>query len=299
MKWLKCQVNTTKAAVDAISHILEQFKIQGIEIRALNKEKKSTTSHEDDVQIIFYIKKIEKNYLQQIKQQITDLYNNYSIPIGSAKLSTESLSDDWQTAWKKYYEPIRISKQMMIVPTWQRSAIEDFNHTIIELDPGLAFGTGSHPSTILSLQALEKYVQKNKTIIDVGSGSGILSIAAVRLGAKEVIAIDNDQQAIKSTKQNAHLNDVHDTIIAIEGDLLKDVKSKADLIVTNILAEVIITFVTDAYERLYDNGYFITSGIIKRKQSLVKEALEKASFTIVDTISLDEWVCIVAQKQIK
>lgn len=298
MSWTKCQISTTFAAIDAITHILELINIEGIEIEELNKitSKKYPV---DDVRLIFYLPNEDVNpeIMHNIQTKITNL-ESYQINIGSANLSAERINDDWMTAWEKNYKPIKISERLMIVPTWEKQKFHHKNDELImiELDPGLAFGTGSHATTILSLQALEKYVDKGQTIIDVGSGSGILSIAALLLGAKNVLAIDQDKQAVKSTQQNASLNRVDHLLTVQEGDLLANVTKQVDLLVANIIAEIILLLIDDAYQCLKPTGYFIVSGIIKRKQSLVREGLQKASFKIIETIERDGWICIIAQK---
>lgn len=302
MAWLKASIMTTYAAIDAITHFLEQYQVNGVEFEALPVQIESDKMLNDEVKLIFYLpeENATEDVIHQIKVGIKNLNTTYHIPIGSGCMSVEKLTDEWKTAWEKYYKPIEISKQMIILPTWEKTNPQKERYeTIIELDPGLAFGTGSHPTTILSLLALEKYVNKEQTIIDIGSGSGILSIAAILLGAREVIAIDNDQQAVKSTKQNALLNDVNDSLTVIEGNLLQDTHFKADLIVANILAEVIIAVAKDAYNCLLDHGYFITSGIIKRKQQAVMQTLQNEGFTIIEVIERDGWVSVVAQKQTK
>lgn len=297
MSWTKCQILTTFAAIDAITHILETFNIEGIEIKELNKSKINRSSVADDVRLIFYLpnEDVTLEVLNKIQKKLAKL-ENYHINIGSAHLSTERISNDWMTAWEKNYQPIKISERLMVVPTWEKMPHQNDDSIIIELDPGLAFGTGSHASTILSLQALEKYVDKGQTIIDVGSGSGILSIAALLLGAKDVLAIDQDKQAVKSSQKNASLNGVDHLLTVQQGNLLADVTRQVDLIVANIIAEVILLLIDDAYKRLKLNGYFIISGIIERKQSLVRESLQKASFEVVETIERDGWLCIIAQK---
>lgn len=292
MSWIKCQILTTFAAIDSITHILEKYNINGVQIEEHNKD-------QDDVCLSFYMPSDDTTaeLINSIQTTIQNLEKAFQINIGSAHFSTQRVSNDWMTAWEKYYKPIKISENMMIVPTWEKQDVAVNDETIIiELDPGLAFGTGSHPTTVLSLQALEKYIDDDETVIDVGSGSGILSIAALLLGAREVIAVDTDKQAIKSTKQNALLNGVEQSLTIQEGNLLQNVPSKAHIIVSNILAEVILSFAHDAYECLKDNGYFITSGIIERKKQLVVEALESASFKIIETNKLDGWVSIIAQK---
>lgn len=297
LSWAKCQLLTTFEAMDAINHILERHNINGIEIEHLKKDESETIFSVDDIRLIFYIstEEVTSKMTHQIKSDIKDLAR-MNINIGSARLSIDSISDDWMKAWEKHYEPIKVSDRIQIVPTWERQNLKDDSNVVIELDPGLAFGTGDHATTILMLRALEKYSVNKRTVIDVGSGSGILSIAALLLGVEKVIAIDNEPQAIKSTERNAKLNGVEKSLIIKQGNLLNDIEISADLIIANILAEVIVQFTDDAHKHLKPGGHFITSGIIERKKEMVVHQLEKSQFKIIETFEQDGWICIIAQK---
>lgn len=237
--------------------------------------------------------------INQMRKKINQL-PDFQIDIGPNMLYLREVAEkDWATAWKKYYDIVHVSEHVTIVPSWDVDKYEakSKNEKIIKLDPGMAFGTGTHPTTKLSIQALEKYIHKQDTVIDVGSGSGVLSIASVLLGAKEVFAYDLDPVAVKSTKENIKLNGLEHAVFPMQKDLLKGAEHQADLIVSNILAEIIVQFIEDAWNNLTRDGLFITSGIINEKRLLVENGLEKQGFKIIETNHLDDWVSIVAKKQ--
>lgn len=236
------------------------------------------------------------NHMRKKINQLPD----FQIDIGPNMIYLREVAEkDWATAWKKYYDIVHVSEHVTIVPSWDVDKYEakSKNEKIIKLDPGMAFGTGTHPTTKLSIQALEKYIHKQDTVIDVGSGSGVLSIASVLLGAKEVFAYDLDPVAVKSTKENIKLNGLEHAVFPMQKDLLKGAEHQADLIVSNILAEIIVQFIEDAWNNLTRDGLFITSGIINEKRLLVENGLEKQGFKIIETNHLDDWVSIVAKKQ--
>src|SRR5699024_8343638 len=156
----------------------------------------------------------------------------YDLDIGPGTVTVNDVHpEDWETAWKKYYKPVRISKRLVVTPSWERVAVKDPTDVVIELDPGMAFGTGTHPSTMLSLQALEKILHGDDRVIDVGCGSGILSIAAVKLGAGHVTALDVDDVAVVATRKNAATNHVGAKINASRNDLLTGISGTYDLVV--------------------------------------------------------------------
>lgn len=294
MQWIEMSILTTYAAQDAISNILYDEQIKGVVIEKVTDE---MANSENDLRLKAYVSEADltEEKLKSIEQSIKRL-KKYNINIGSGLLTTTKISNDWETAWESYYEPIKISDRLMIVPTWEKDIVRDKEGLTIELDPGLAFGTGSHATTALSLLALEKYVEQNDTVIDVGCGSGILSIAAKLLGAQKVIAIDQDRLAVSSARTNAALNDLEKDIIIKQSDLLKQVTETADLIVANILTEVILTFIDDAYKQLKYGGLFITSGIITRKKEEILTALKDNKFQILDIWQRENWLCIIAEK---
>ena len=234
--------------------------------------------------------------VEEIKQAINQLLL-YDIDLGKNEVSlSEVHEEEWASAWKKYYKPVKISNRITITPTWEDYQPVSTDELIIELDPGMAFGTGTHPTTILSIQGLEAYVQPDDKIIDVGCGSGVLSIASIKLGAESVQAFDLDDIAVKSTNLNVKLNHLQNQVTAKQNNLLDGVDMQADVIVSNILAEIIVRFVEDAYKNLRPGGHFITSGIIQKKKQLVRDRLIEAGFEIISASELEDWVSIVAKK---
>lgn len=304
LKWTELRIYTTYEGQDAIAHVLQEAGVTGIVIEdaadltvKMNKHDALSKSSTDSICIKAYLqdKQLTEKKIKHLQESINNI-SGYGLNIGTGDMSHSPVEEDWETAWEKYYKPIKISNKIMIVPTWEEKSSFDKDTFIIELDPGLAFGTGSHATTALCLRALEQYVENDYVVIDVGCGSGILSIASRLLGAKHVIAIDQDELAVNSTRNNAELNNVLEDLTITKSDLLADNQQKADIIVANILAEVIITFVDDAWAHLNKDGLFITSGIIERKQALVVEELQRCGFNIIDIQSEAGWVCIIAQK---
>lgn len=311
MKWSEVCIHTTNEAMEPIANILEESGINGLVIEdPLDLVKERPTFYgeiyelnpnkypEDGIYIKVYLPSDRhlNDKVLEIKQAIDSL-QDYGIDLGANQITQNDLYEkDWETAWKKYYKPVKITNKITIVPTWESYEATSANELIIELDPGMAFGTGTHPTTILSIQALENYVKNDDLVIDVGCGSGVLSIASSLLGADHVYAYDLDEIAIKSTLSNVALNDLTGQISAKQNDLLNQIEVNADIIVSNILAEIIVKFVQDAWNNLKENGLFITSGIIDKKKQLVIDELQKTGFTIIEINEQEEWICIVAQK---
>lgn len=196
---------------------------------------------------------------------------------------------------EKYYKPLKIGERIIIKPTWEDYDQEP-NDIVIELDPGMAFGTGTHETTEMCAEALESFVKPGDHIYDIGCGSGILSIVAAKLGAEKVTAIDIDPVCIDVSNENIKINHVEDRVQAHQGDLFNVVSDEVDLIVSNIIAEVIAGMVKDLNKYLKDGGIFITSGIILSKVELVENALRDNNFEIIETKRLREWACIIARK---
>lgn len=312
MKWSEISIHTTHEAVEAISNILHEAGAGGVVIEdpfELTKERETTYGEiyqlnpddypEEGVIIKAYLP--VNSFLGETVEEIKQAINNlmlYNIDIGRNKITISEVNEEeWATAWKKYYNPVKISERFTIVPTWETYEPVSSDELIIELDPGMAFGTGTHPTTVMCIQALEKTVKEGDTVVDVGTGSGILSIAAAMLGAKRVHALDLDPVAVESAKLNVKLNKVHDVVAVSQNNLLDRVDEQADVIVANILAEIILRFVDDAYRLLRAGGMFITSGIIQTKKQEVKEGLLRAGFTIEETLTMEDWVAFIAKKQ--
>jgi ribosomal protein L11 methyltransferase len=311
VKWAELCIHTTNEAIEPISNILHEAGASGVVIQDpedLVKDYETTFGEIYELNPADYPTEgiYVKAYLptnsflsesvNEIKAAITNLIE-YQIDIGTNHVTVSEVDEeDWSTAWKKYYKPVKISEKFTIIPTWEEYTPVASDEVIMELDPGMAFGTGTHPTTVLSVQAIERYIQKGDTVIDVGSGSGVLSIAAVLLGAAHVHAFDLDDVAVKSTMVNAELNHTSDKITAKANNLLEGVAVEADVIVSNILAEIILKFTDDAYKRIKPGGLFITSGIISQKKGDVKQGLLDAGFEIVEVNEMEDWVAIIARK---
>ena len=311
MKWSEIGILTTNEAVEPISNILHEAGASGVVIEDpldLIKEREDQFGEIYQLNPEDYPKEgvIIKAYLpvnshlaetvEEIKLAINNLVQ-YNIDIGKNKVSlSEVREEEWATAWKQYYHPVKISEKFTIVPTWEDYTPVQSDELIIELDPGMAFGTGTHPTTVMSIQALESIVKEGDTVIDVGTGSGVLSIACALLKAKSVLALDLDQVAVDSAKLNIKLNKVQNIVTVKQNNLLDGITEKVDVIVGNLLAEIIVRFPDKAYELLHEGGHFITSGIINQKRNLVETALKKAGFTIEETLLMEDWVTIIAKK---
>ncbi|MFP7412145.1 50S ribosomal protein L11 methyltransferase [Priestia filamentosa] len=312
MKWSEICIHTTNEAIEPISNILHEAGASGVviedptdlvkeydttfgEIYQLNSE-----DYPDDgviVKAYLPLNSFLPETVDGIKESINGLLS-YNFDLGLNKVTiSEVHEEEWATAWKKYYHPVKISQRFTIVPTWEDYEPVSTDELIIELDPGMAFGTGTHPTTVMSLQALEATVQKGDTVIDVGTGSGVLSIGAALLEASHVRAYDLDEVAVKSARENTELNSVNEVVTVGQNNLLNGVEGQADIIVANILAEIIVRFVEDAYKLVKNGGTFITSGIIMNKKEEVKEALTKAGFLIEEVMVMEDWVAIIAKKE--
>ncbi|PLR93811.1 50S ribosomal protein L11 methyltransferase [Bacillus sp. T33-2] len=312
MKWSEISILTTNEAIEPISNILHEAGASGVVIEDpfdLVKEREDQFGEiyqlnpddypEEGVTIKAYLP--VNSFLGETVDEIKEAINNliiYNIDIGMNKVTISEVNEEeWATAWKKYYNPVKISEKFTIVPTWEEYTPVHSDEVIIELDPGMAFGTGTHPTTVMCIQALERTVRQGDSVIDVGTGSGVLSIAAAKLGAGRVEALDLDDVAVKAAKLNIKLNKVQEIASVRQNNLLDGVNGPADIIVANILAEVIVRFVDGAARIVKAGGYFITSGIIQQKKQDVKDSLIKAGFEIEEIMVMEDWVAIIAKKK--
>ncbi|TGB04256.1 50S ribosomal protein L11 methyltransferase [Halobacillus salinus] len=310
MKWSEFCIQTTNEAVEPISNILHEAGASGVVIedpRDLEREQAPLGEiyelnpedyPEEGVRVKAYLP--VNSFLAETVDEIKESINNlttFQIDIGRNEVTMSEINEeDWATAWKKYYKPVKISEKITIIPTWEEYEPVSSDEIIIEMDPGMAFGTGTHPTTVLSIQALEQYLEKGDKVLDVGAGSGILSVASVLLGASHAYAFDLDDIAVKSTGLNAELNNVQDQVTSKKNNLLEGIEMEADLIVSNILAEIIVQFTDDAFNRVKPGGYFITCGIISGKKEDVRESLIQSGFEIVETNKMEDWISIIAKK---
>lgn len=245
--------------------------------------------------------KLEKGYIR-FTIYLDDIHDNdereakimaYIKELGG-EFSKEIIDDsDWKNNWKKFFKILKPNKTIVIVPTWEEYEKKD-GEEIIKLEPGMAFGTGSHETTSLCIKKLEEYMKPGMKVLDIGTGSGILSIAASKLGASEVLGVDIDPMSVYIANENKKLNEVTNAEFIV-GDLLSKVNDKYDIVVSNILAEVIVTMTGDLHKFMNKDGIFISSGILKVKSAMVIDSLEANGFDILNVEDLNEWTSIVAK----
>ena len=224
-------------------------------------------------------------------EYITERLKALDIPFELCK--TDISEEEWENNWKQFFKCTEIGKRLCICPSW-----EQYNNVngrvVLNIDPGAAFGTGTHATTSMCLEALEKLVTPDMTVLDIGSGSGILSIAAVLLGAKDVVGVDIDPVAVKVAKENAALNGVSDKAKYILGNLDEEITDTYDIVVANIVADAIIALSDSAKRRMNKNGYFLCSGIIDIRADEVEAALINRGYKIVEKIVNNNWVAFLA-----
>ncbi|GAB6934270.1 50S ribosomal protein L11 methyltransferase [Calditerricola yamamurae] len=311
MTWIEIAVHTTHEAQEAVANLLHEAGAGGVVIEdplVLLREGDQAFGEIYALDPAEYPKEgvVVKAYLpssphlpetvKAIEAAVRGLAQ-YGIEPGPARVTLAEVDEaNWSAAWKKYYKPIRVTPRLTIRPVWESYTPEHPEERVIALDPGMAFGTGTHPTTVLCLRALEQAVRPGDTVIDVGCGSGVLAIAAAKLGAGEVLALDLDPVAVRAARQNVALNKLEDHITVRENNLLDGVTVAADVIVANILAEVIVRLAGDAAAHLKPGGTFIASGIIRSKAPAVREAMESSGLAVVETVSEDDWLAVIAKK---
>lgn len=210
-----------------------------------------------------------------------------------------SLSDDsdWKDKWKEYFKPSKVSKRIVVKPTWENYE-PCGDELVLEIDPGMAFGTGTHETTSLCLKLLEKYMKPSDKVLDVGCGSGILSVGAALLGSKDILAVDIDPEAVKTAKENVSLNGCGGSVRVQQGNLVDSVEFEANIIVANLMADLVVQLSAPAAEHLLPGGIYISSGILVEKEAATTEAIKKAGFEILEICEDGMWCAIAAKRNI-
>lgn len=307
-EWLEVTIVTSSEAVEAISGILYNTGVKGVSIEDpedVEYKKKNPGDwdyfDEDLLQVKDaaivkgYYKDDEnfKEYIKYIEESVANL-GEFGIDKGKGLVTVSKVNEeDWENNWKKYYKPTKIGNKIVIKPIWENYEVKE-DEVVVELDPGMAFGTGTHETTRMCVEALEKYVTPNSTVFDIGTGSGILAIVAAKLKAEKAIGVDLDPVAVDSAKQNVGFNNINNIEI-LHGNLMDVVDGKAEIVVANIIADVIMFLAEDVKKFIKPEGYFISSGIIKDRRADVENKLLQCGFKIEEVNVQGEWVCIVAR----
>lgn len=311
MNYIQVQIKTKTEAVEAISYVLMEQGVGGVEIYdpkdIINAPSDPTAWDYVDEKLILgdpdvVIIKVYFPEHINIAEKVADIQTRIDemrdyLNVGSGEISTSYVEkEQWANEWKKYYKPTPIGQRIIIKPTWEEFQKQKDDQIIIELDPGMAFGTGTHETTSMCIELLEKYVKQEDIVLDIGAGSGILGITAAKLGAKEVIGVDLDLTAVEVARENIEQNNVKDKMDVRHGDLLEVVKEKGNIIIANIIADVIIPLSETVQKVMFEDALFISSGIIADRVDDVIYALEK-HFKIIEILRKGEWASIVAKKK--
>ena len=316
MKWNRFTVKTKTEAEDIVISTLAEVGIEGVEI-----QDKQPLTEEDKAQMFvdimpegpaddgiaylnFYLEEDadKEAILKDVREELDDLKN--FMDIGEATIEESQTEDkDWINNWKQYFHQFYVD-DILIVPSWEEVKAEDKDKMILHIDPGTAFGTGMHETTQLVIRQLKKYVTPDTEMLDVGTGSGILGIVALKLGAKHVLGTDLDPCAVPAVAENKEANQIVDeTFDMVIGNIIDDKAiqdqagyEKYDIVTANILADVLIPLTPVIVNQMKKGAYYITSGILDVKEEVVVEAVKAAGLTVVEVTHQGEWVSVTARK---
>lgn len=314
MNWTEVRIYTTTAGIDPLTGSMLDLGLQGFMIedaQDFDEFLHDTTPHWDyvDQAVMEKMKDCETcvtiyvadnpqgmEELMQVRQILARLKaQDPDGKYGRLELEMKDVDEeDWSNAWKKYYHPVQVGEHLVVCPSWEAYDRQP-DDVVLTLNPGMAFGTGTHDTTRLCMELLEKYITPQDTVLDVGCGSGILAITAALLGANKIIGCDIDEVAVKVAGENAALNGVQDRIAFHQGDLTSQVEGSFQIICANIVADVIIRLSKDAGRYLAKDGIFITSGIIDTREQDVLNALEQNGFQVIERRTSGGWVALACK----
>lgn len=318
MNWTEVKIYTTTAGIDPLTGSMLDLGLQGFMIedaQDFDEFLHDTTPHWDyvDQAVMEKMKDCETcvtiyvadnpqgmEELMQVRQILARLKaQDPDGKYGRLELEMKDVDEeDWSNAWKKYYHPVQVGEHLVVCPSWEAYDRKP-DEVVLTLNPGMAFGTGTHDTTRLCMELLEKYITPQDTVLDVGCGSGILAITAVLLGANKIIGCDIDEVAVKVAGENAALNGVQDRIAFHQGDLTSQVEGSFQIICANIVADVIIRLSEDAGRYLAKDGIFITSGIIDTREQDVLNALEQNGFQVIERRTSGGWVALACKAKVQ
>ena len=316
MKWIKFRLKTTTEAEDIVSSMLIDLGIQGVEI----EDKVPLTQSDKEQMFVDILPEIEaddgvaylsfylepeddkEKILSEIRQELQEM-SSY-LNVGECRIEESETEDvDWVNNWKQYFHQFYVD-DILIIPSWENVKPEDSDKMVIHIDPGTAFGTGMHETTQLCIRQIRKYVTEGTRILDVGCGSGILGMLALKFGAAYSVGTDLDPCAIEATYENMEVNGISkDRYEVMIGNIIddKEVQDKVgygcyDIVAANILADVLVQLTPVIVNQLKSGGIYITSGIIDDKEQTVVDAVKAAGLEVLDVTYQGEWVCVTARK---
>lgn len=309
MEWIEISIFTSWEATEAVANILHDVGVTGVVIEdpQLWKKRKSQSQFDEvwdltimedsnEVTVRGYLPADEllTSRIERVREGVANL-PNFGLDIGRGEIKLNKVAEeDWATSWKAYFKPEHIGEHLVVKPTWEDYTAQD-GEIILHLDPGMAFGTGTHQTTSMCLKALEKYIQGGETVYDVGTGSGILSVAAAKLGAQEVAAWDVDLVAVKVAKDNVRLNQLEEKV-TVELGSLPEKATPVQLIVANLVANIIMQLAPNFRAALAPDGLLICSGIIQPREAEVKEALEAQGLKLKERMQEADWLCLIWER---
>jgi ribosomal protein L11 methyltransferase len=309
MNWYEIKVKTSSLAVDAVTNILYEVGAEGIVVEdpndpIFNEGYEGDWDYFDRSELKFefegalvkaYVESEYPEALLPVIQARTEGLRAFGLDPGLAEVEIQEIREsDWANEWKKYYHPVRIGRHIVIKPSWEIFEPEPLD-LVIELDPGGAFGSGTHETTSMCAEMLEETIEPGSTVYDIGCGSGILAIVAAKLGAGVIVAADIDPAAVEVTLENVLANHVEEVVRVSQGDLMSVVQSPADVVVTNIIADVVAELATDMKTYLKPGGVWISSGIIDKKLPVVLKAMNQYGYEIIEVREKGEWRALLVK----
>jgi len=302
-KWLMIELRTPGELIDALSNFVTEIGAQGVSQEepepASTNEFPESAAHESLKAYLPYDLRLDHRLasLRTYLESLSQLFPN----LEKVDFKTETIIDpDWAEQWKKYFKPLRISKNIVIKPTWERYAPAG-RDIVVEIDPGMAFGTGQHASTRICLEAVEEILLKDRSVrkwrvLDVGTGTGILGISCAKLGAQRVVCVDNDKKATEIAKENVSINGVDSRVEIINRDVTT-IREHFDLIVANLTAKIILKLRDHLTSLIEGNGYLVIAGITEQDRTNIEEHFLNDTFIARRIITEKEWICYVLQKK--